>query len=106
MTADRSERRTALIRHKFRYYNNNITALSDTGPLIASSSGVAMLAKRDVKQGVGFTVIAITIVEKLVGPPKAVINRIMCLRLPLVFGKKHLSINSLVLIVMTLTNPD
>ena len=54
-------------------------------------SGRASEERRET--GIGFTVKS-TLVDKLLGPPRVVSDRLMSLRLPLAYGKKHMTIIS------------
>uniref|UniRef100_A0A8C5LPA2 Endonuclease/exonuclease/phosphatase domain-containing protein n=1 Tax=Leptobrachium leishanense TaxID=445787 RepID=A0A8C5LPA2_9ANUR len=96
-TANRPQRRTALIAHELARYNIDIAALSETrlsgeGELTERLAGYSFFwsgrdshAKREA--GVGFA-IKTSLVSKLSSSPKGINDRLMTLKLPLCHGKK------------------
>ena len=112
-SADRPESRTALIGQEFRCCNIDITASSETrlareGELTERGSGYTFFwsgrdSEERLEAGVGFAVKS-TLVDKLLGSPKGVSYRLMSLRLPPAYGKKHMTIISAY--APTLMSPD
>ena len=111
--AERPQRRTALVSSELARYNIDIAALSETrlpgeGELCELGAGYTFFwSGRDVDErreaGVGFA-IKTALVNKLVGLPKGVNDRLMVLKFPLPGGKKHVTIVSAY--APTMTNPD
>jgi len=111
--ADRPQRRTALIGKELARYGIDIAALSETrlageGELCERGSGYTFFwsgrgSEERREAGVGFAV-RTTLVDKLAGLPKGVNDRLMTMKLPLLAGRKHLTIISAY--APTMTNPD
>jgi hypothetical protein len=70
--------------------------------LVTPSSGVAEEMKKEREAGVGFAV-KTSLVRKLLEPPKGINNRLMTMRLPLSYDKKHIIIISCYAPTMTNT---
>ena len=111
--ADRPQRKTALVGKELARYNIDIAALSETrlagkGKLYERGSGYTFFwsgrgSEERREAGVGFAVNT-ALVGKLAGPPNGVNDRRMTMKLPLSFGRKHLTIISA--FAPTMTNLD
>ena len=111
-TADRPERRTALVARELARYDIDIAALSETrlaneGQLTESGGGYTFFwcGRSDGERreaGVGFA-IKNRLVQKLVSLPKGINDRLMSLQLQL-HGKKQATLISAY--APTMTNPD
>ena len=109
---DRPQRRTALIGSELARYNFDIAALSETqlaeGELCERGAGYTFFwsgrgSEKQREARVGFA-LKMTLVGKLAGLPKGVNDRLMTMKLPLSFGRKHVSIVSAY--APTMTNPE
>ena len=110
---DRPQRRTALIGKELARYDIDVAALSETrlageGELCEKGSGYTFFwsgrsSEERREAGVGFAV-RTSLVGKLAGLPKGVNDRLMTMKLPLMAGKKYLTIISAY--APTMTNPD
>ena len=110
--ANRPQRRTALIGLELARYNIDIAALSETrladeGELCERGSGYTFFWRgrgNDERRGagVGFAV-KTSLIGKLLEPPKGINDRLMTMRLPLYYGKKHIKIISCYAPTMTNT---
>ena len=111
--ADRPQRKTALVGKELARYNIDIAALSETrlagkGELYERGSGYTFFwsgrgSKERREAGVGFAV-KTALVGKLAGPPNGENDRLMTMKLPFSFGRKHLTIISAY--APTMTNSD
>ena len=105
--------RGALIGRELARYNIDIAALSETqlageGQLCEKAAGYTFFwsgrsSEERREAGVGFAV-KTAFVGKLAGPPKRVNNRLMTMKLPLSYGRKHVTIVSTY--GPTTTNPE
>ena len=110
---DRPQRKTALVGKELARYNIDIVALSETrlagkGELYERGFGYTFFwsgrgSEERREAGVAFAV-KTALVGKLAGPPNGVNDRLMTMKLPLSFGRKHLTIISAY--APTLTNSD
>ena len=111
-SANRPERRTALVAREIARYNLHIVALSETrfsdeGQLTEKSAGYTFFwsgRKEEERReaGVGFAIKS-SLVNKLDSPPKGINDRLMTVRLPLT-EKKFVTLISAY--APTMTNPD
>ena len=111
-TADRPQRRTALIASELARYKIDIAALSETrldgeGELCERGTGYTFFwsgrgAEERREAGVGFAM-KTTLARKLVDKPKGVNDRLMTMRLPLTRGKFATIVSAY---APTLTNPE
>ena len=111
-TANRPERRTALIARELARYNLHIVALSETrfadeGEITEKKAGYTFFwsgRKEEEKReaGVGFAIKS-SLINKLASPPKGINDRLMTVRLPLT-DKKFVTLISAY--APTMTNPD
>ncbi|XP_053863859.1 LOW QUALITY PROTEIN: uncharacterized protein LOC128825397 [Malaclemys terrapin pileata] len=112
ITADRPERRTALVARELARYNIDIAALSETrlaneGQLSESGGGYTFFwsgrsSDERRESGVGFA-IKNHLVWKLASSPKGMNDRLMTMQLPLQKGKQAILISAY---VPTMTNPE
>lgn len=97
ITANRPQRRTALVARELAHYNIDIAALSETrlaneGQLSESGGGYTFFwsgrsSDERCESGVDFA-IKNHLVRKLASPPKGVNDRLMTMQLPLQKGKQ------------------
>ena len=109
---NRPQRRTAKIELELARYNINITALSETrladeGELCERGSGYTFFWRGRGNEerreaSVGFAV-KTRLIGKLLEPPKGINDRLKTMRLPLSYGKKHITIISCYAPTMTNT---
>ena len=110
---ERPERRTALIGRELAKYNIDIAALSETrlageGQLCEVGAGYTFYwsgrqPEERREAGVGFA-IKTELVGKLAGSPKGLNDRLMTVKIPLQYGKRHATIISAY--APTMTNPE
>ena len=101
--ADIPQRRTALIGRELARYNIHIVALSETrlageGQLCDKGAGYTFFwsgrgGEERREAGVGFAV-KTALVDKLAVPPKGLNDRLMTMKLPFSYGRKHVIIVS------------